>query len=75
MNNSIPKLYQLSNKVKYLITTFLLVMITGVSVGLIYVMETTSFSMKGTSEHYAGSEITDELDIPENTQKILKDCY
>ena len=69
MNNSIPKLYQLSNKVKYLITTFLLVMITGVSVGLIYVMETTSFSMRGTSEHYAGSEIIDELDIPEKYPK------
>jgi len=69
MNNSIPKLYQLSNQVKYLMTAFLLVLITGVSVGLIYVMETTSFSMKGTNEHYAGSKMTDELDIPEKYPK------
>lgn len=69
MNSSLPKLYQLSKYSKYLLTAFLLVLIIGVSVGLIYVMETTSLSVKGTSEHYAGTKITDELDIPEKYPK------
>jgi len=45
----------------------------GVSFGLYYIGNTTSFSNKGTYEHYTGSETTDEFDIPEKYPKPISE--
>jgi hypothetical protein len=44
-------------------------MTIGVSVGLYYVYETTEMTPRGTDEHYAGSPLVDEMDIPEKYPK------
>lgn len=69
MNNSLPRLCDLPQKVKYFLAAFLLVMTIGVTVGFIYVNQTTGFSGQGTSDHYAGSILEDDMDIPEKYPK------
>jgi|TARA_Y100000031_G_C8229597_1_gene390210 hypothetical protein len=69
MNRNLPQLMDLTNNVKYFLSAFLVLMTIGVTVGLVYVFETTSMSAVGTEAHYAGSLITDELDIPEKYPK------
>ena len=52
-------------KLQYLVTTFLVVLTIGVTIGLVYVQRTASSKPSVISEHYRGSEIVDELEIPE----------
>ena len=67
------RLYELPRKLKLLcfITVFNLTI--GVGVGLYYVGYTTEYSPSGTSEHFAGSEISDDFDIPEKYPKPLSE--
>ena len=75
MNNTLPRLFELPEKVRYFLSAFLVMMTIGVTVGLVYVNQTTGLSGKGTTEHYAGSAMEDELDIPDKYPKKLKVCY
>ena len=52
-----------------LLTSFLIVLGVGVTVGIIYLNYTTSFSSAGTVENYAGSKIDEDFDIPEHFPK------
>jgi len=72
MNNSLPRLLELPDKARYFLSAFLLVMTIGVTVGLVYVNQTTGMSGKGTTEHYAGSTMDDELDIPNKYPKGIE---
>ncbi len=56
---------------KGFLLAFLFVLTSGVTVGLIFIFTTTSFSPTGTIEHYKGSTITSDslLDIPEKYAK------
>ena len=58
---------------KYMISTFLVVLTIGVTIGLIYVERTTSSRPSSISEHYRGSELLDEFDIPEKYPKSIND--
>ena len=50
MNNKIPFLSDLSQNTRYFICGFLVVMTVGVSVGVVYIYETTGMSGIGTAE-------------------------
>ncbi len=69
MTNTLPRLVDLPQKVKLFLGAFLVLMTIGVTVGLVYVNQTTGMTGQGTTEHYAGSEIKDEIDIPEKYPK------
>ena len=60
-------------KLQYLVTTFLVVLTIGVTIGLVYVQRTASSKPSVISEHYRGSEIVDELEIPEKFPKTIND--
>ncbi|MAP84784.1 MAG: hypothetical protein CMF83_03535, partial [Candidatus Marinimicrobia bacterium] len=72
MNNILPRLVDLPQKVKYFFSVFLVLMSIGVTIGLIYVYETTEMTAGGTEEHYAGSTLEDDMDIPEKYPKELE---
>lgn len=58
------RLQNLEREIKLFLAVFLTVLTIGVTVGLIYVYTTTTISTTGIADHYAGSEIKDEFDIP-----------
>ena len=60
-------------RLKYLISTFLIVLTIGVTIGLVYVQRTSSSKPSTITEHYRGSEIVDELEIPEKFPKTIND--
>ena len=72
MNNTIPLLSDLSQNTRYFICGFLVVMTIGVSVGVVYIYETTGMSGIGTAEHYSGSQLEDDLDIPDKYPKAFE---
>ncbi len=72
MNNPLPTLNELPRKVRYFLSAFLLLMTIGVTVGLVYVNQTTGMSGEGTKKHYAGSISEDEMDIPEKYPKGIE---
>jgi len=72
MNNIFPRLVDLPQNIKYFLSAFLLLMSLGVSLGLVYVYETTEMTSGGTEEHYTGSALNDDMDIPEKYPKELE---
>ena len=58
------KLYKLDKEIKIFISIFLILLCTGVTLGIMYVYYTTNISMPGISDYYAGSDVIDEYDIP-----------
>ena len=72
MINSLPILNQLSSNVRYFLLAFIVCLTIGVTVGLVYVWETTSMSPAGASEHYSGSVVSGDLDIPEKYPKSVE---
>jgi len=72
MNNIFPRLVDLPQNIKYFLSAFLLLMSLGVSLGLVYVYETTEMTSGGTEEHYTGSALNDDIDIPEKYPKELE---
>ena len=72
MNSTLPRLVDLPQKIKYFLVAFLVLMTIGVTVGLVYVWETTSMSPVGASEHYSGSAVSGDLDIPEKYPKSVE---
>ena len=69
MNSTLPRLVDLPQKMKYFVVAFLLLMTIGVTVGLVYVNLTTGLSGRGTTEHYTGSQLEDDMDIPDKYPK------
>jgi len=66
------ELFRLGKPLKSLFLVFSLVLACGVSVGIIYIYDTTRMTPKGTVERYSGSisgGMEEELDIPENYAK------
>ena len=63
------RLYELPDKLKLLCFVTVFNITIGVGVGLYYVGYTTQYSPSGTSEHFAGSQISDDFDIPDKYPK------
>ena len=63
------KLQNLEREIKLFLAVFLTVLTIGVTLGLIYVYTTTTITTAGIADHYAGSKIKDEFDIPEDFPK------
>ena len=62
-----------SKNIKFLLISFLLTLTIGVTIGLIFVMDSTHLTPNGTIEHYNGSAPNDEFDIPEHYPKPIKE--
>ena len=65
------KLYKLDYDLKIFLSLFLIVLSIGVTIGLIYVYSTTTISSIGITDHYAGSDIIDQYDIPHKYPKPI----
>ena len=63
------RLYELPDKLKLLCFVTVFNITIGVGVGLYYVGYTTQYSPSGTSEHFAGSQVSDDFDIPDKYPK------
>ena len=63
------RLYEFPGNLKVFCFLTILNLTIGVGVGLYYVGYTTQYSSTGTSEHFAGSKVSDEFDIPDKYPK------
>ena len=63
------RLFELPRKLKLLCFLTVFNITVGVGVGLYYVGYTTQYSPSGTSEHFAGSQVSDDFDIPDKYPK------
>ncbi len=72
-NISKISLYQLPKGIKILLLLTVLNLTFGVSIGLYYVANTTQLSPAGTTEHFSGSEIDAEFNIPEKYPKPVSE--
>jgi len=61
-----------NDQVKILILAFSICLLVGVTVGLVYVYATESTTAAGTVEHYRGSDVAEDFDIPEKYPKSFK---
>ncbi|MBU0475163.1 MAG: hypothetical protein KKF62_13495 [Bacteroidetes bacterium] len=66
------KLFQLDKELKTFLTTFIVVLTIGVSIGLVYLKYTTKMTPKGTVERYNGSN-DNEFDIAESYPKPISE--
>ena len=74
MNNKFYKqLYLFPRKIKLILFWIVVNLTCGVSLGLFYVADTTHLSTIGTKEHFAGSEINNEFDIPDKYPKPISE--
>ena len=67
------RLYELPRKLKLLCFLTVFNLTIGVGVGLYYIGYTTQYSPSGTSEHFAGSKVSDDFDIPDKYPKPLSE--
>jgi hypothetical protein len=68
------KLSLLDKQLKTFLAAYLIIVTIGVSIGLIYLSQTTSMTPKGTIERFNGSETKEvELDIPESYPKPISE--
>ena len=67
------RLYELPRKLKLLCFLTVFNITVGVGVGLYYVGYTTQYSPSGTSEHFAGSKVSDDFDIPDKYPKLFSE--
>ncbi len=63
------RLYEFPGKLKLLCFLAVFNLTIGIGVGLYYVGYTTQYSSTGTAEHFAGSTINDDFDIPDKYPK------
>ena len=61
-----------NDQVKLLIVAFTICLVVGVSIGLVYIYTTESTSAAGTIEHYRGSDVTGDFDIPYKYPKTFE---
>ena len=66
-------LHQLPVKLKLLLLLTVVNLTVGVGIGLYYVANTTELTPAGTAEHFSGSEIDAEFDIPEKYPKPVSE--
>ena len=66
------KLNELDKYYRIALTAFIIVLTVGVSLGLLYVMETTGVTPDGTIEQFNGSE-SSNIDIPDKYAKRYSD--
>ena len=66
-------LHQLPAKLKLLLLLTVVNLTVGVGIGLYYVANTTELTPAGTAEHFSGSEIDAEFDIPEKYPKPVSE--
>jgi len=69
-------LIHLRENLRLLILIYLITISCGLGVGLVYHSQNTSFSVKGTVEHFNGSEngnLQDDLDFPEKYPKPVSE--
>ena len=66
-------LHQLPAKLKLLLLLTVVNLTVGVGIGLYYVANTTELTPTGTAEHFSGSEIDAEFDIPEKYPKPVSE--
>ena len=70
MENLLSKrLYEFPRKLKFLCFITVMNLTIGVGVGLYYVFQTTQLTTNGTEEHFRGSIIKDDFEIPEKYPK------
>ena len=67
------RLYEFPIKLKLLCFITVFNITVGVGVGLYYVGYTTQYSSTGTSEHFAGSKVNDDFDIPDKYPKPISE--
>ena len=67
------RLYEFPDKLKLLCFITVFNITIGVGIGLYYVGYTTQYSPSGTSEHFAGSKVSDDFDIPDKYPKPLSE--
>ena len=67
------RLYEFPIKLKLLCFLTVFNLVVGVSIGLFYVAYTTNFTPSGTSEHYSGSIVDDNFDIPNKYPKPISE--
>ncbi len=70
------KLYQLESSLKKFLIVFVIVLSTGILMGLTYLSRTTNYSPDKTIERFNGSQINDKdetLDIPETYPKPVSE--
>jgi hypothetical protein len=67
----IISLSTLDIKLKKLLTLFIVVLTIGITIGLIYLTLTTGTKISGIEEHYKGSTVIDEFDIPDKYPKTI----
>ena len=65
-------LKDLEQELKYLLSSFLILMTIGITIGLAYVYTTTSMSTVGVTEQFNGSKIGNPSDIPEKFPKPIE---
>lgn len=63
------RLYELPAKLKVLCFLTVFNLTIGIGVGIYYVGYTTQYSYTGTADHFAGSIISDDFDIPDKYPK------
>ena len=63
------RLYEFPRKLKFLSFITVMNLTIGVGIGLFYVYQTTQLTANGTEEHYRGSIINDDFEIPEKYPK------
>ena len=61
-----------NDQVKLLIVAFTICLVVGVSIGLVYIYTTEATSAAGTIEHYRGSDVTGDFDIPDKYPKTFE---
>ena len=67
------RLYEFPRKLKLICFITIFNLTIGVGVGLYYVGYTTQYSPSGTSEHFAGSKVSDDFDIPDKYPKPISE--
>jgi len=67
------RLYELPRKLKFLCFLTIFNLTIGVGVGLYYIGYTTQYTPSGTSEHFAGSKISDDFEIPDKYPKPISE--
>ena len=69
----LKRLYEFSGKLKVICFLTVLNLTIGVGVGLYYIGYTMNYSASDTSEHYRGSKVNDDFDIPDKYPKPISE--
>ena len=63
----------LTRELRLFLLLFVIVLTAGVTVGIIYLGSTSEMKMSGIEDHYKGSVVENEYDIPEKYPRSVKD--